>query len=70
MIDGICQRYSVLPSQLEGEDLALMRMLNVLYEAGDLGDRDDKARPRAPREPDSPLASLMESAAPVKETIR
>ena len=30
MIDGICQRYSCLPSSLMGEDVSLLKMLNIV----------------------------------------
>jgi hypothetical protein len=60
-VDGICQRYSVLPSQLEHEDLALIRMLGVLSDAGDLGGKSEPVAEQ--NEPDSPLADLMETIA-------
>tara|TARA_Y100000593_G_scaffold92787_1_gene185505 strand:- start:2504 stop:2695 length:192 start_codon:yes stop_codon:yes gene_type:complete len=30
LIDGLCQRYSVLPSQLLNEDVSLLRMLEMV----------------------------------------
>ena len=32
LIDGLCQRYSCLPSQLMGEDATIMRMLAIVQE--------------------------------------
>jgi|TARA_R110000751_G_scaffold97232_3_gene189244 hypothetical protein len=57
-IDGVCQRYSVLPSQLDHEDLSFVRMLALLGDAGDFGEPNVQ---QSPAEPDSPLADLMES---------
>ena len=33
LIDGLCQRYSCLPSQLMAEDVTLLRMLAIVQEA-------------------------------------
>ena len=30
IVDGICQRYSRLPSELYGEDVSLMRLLHIV----------------------------------------
>jgi hypothetical protein len=32
MIDGLCQRYSCLPSQLMEEDATILRMLAIVQE--------------------------------------
>ena len=32
IIDGICQRYSCLPSQLLAEDVGILRMLAIVSE--------------------------------------
>ena len=32
LIDGLCQRYSCLPSQLMGEDVRLLRMVAIVQE--------------------------------------
>jgi len=40
-VDGLCQRYHCLPSQLLREDAGyLLRMLAILNEAGKLGQAD------------------------------
>jgi len=33
VVDGICQRYSCLPSQLMAEDVGILRLLSIV-EAG------------------------------------
>ena len=38
LVDGICQRYSCLPSQLEKEDVSLLKILEIVA----LGSKDDK----------------------------
>ena len=44
MVDRMCQRYSCLPSQLLNEDANLLRILNILSEAGELnGASEDKS---------------------------
>jgi hypothetical protein len=32
IVDGICQRYSCLPSQLMSEDVGILRVLNIVTE--------------------------------------
>jgi len=32
MVDGICQRYSCLPSELMAEDVGILRMLAIVSE--------------------------------------
>ena len=32
VVDGICQRYSCLPSQLKAEDVGILRMLAIVTE--------------------------------------
>jgi len=39
IVDGICQRYSCLPSQLMAEDVGILRMLAIVSE----GKVEDKA---------------------------
>jgi hypothetical protein len=36
MVDGLCQRYHCLPSELEREDVSLLWMLEILNERGDV----------------------------------
>ena len=38
IVDGICQRYSCLPSQLMAEDVGILRMLAIVSE----GKAEDK----------------------------
>ena len=38
LIDGFCQRYSCLPSQLMGEDVTLLRMVAIVQEGQPEGD--------------------------------
>jgi len=45
MIDRLCQRYSCLPSELLGEDISLLRSLNILSEAGELNDSSEGKGP-------------------------
>jgi len=33
LIDGLCQRYSCLPSQLMAEDATILRMVAIIQEA-------------------------------------
>ena len=39
IVDGLCQRYSCLPSQVMGEDVGILRMLAIVGE----GKVEDKA---------------------------
>ena len=48
MIDGLCVRYSCLPSQLLREDVSLLRMLTILSMGGptpESGGYPQEARP-------------------------
>lgn len=38
LVDGICQRYGCLPSQLMEEDVSLIRILEIVS----LGNKEDK----------------------------
>ena len=38
LIDGLCQMYSCLPSQLMGEDVTLLRMVAIVQEGQPEGD--------------------------------
>ena len=38
LIDGLCQRYSCLPSQLMTEDVTLLRMVAIVQEGQPEGD--------------------------------
>ena len=61
-MDGICQRYGVLPSAVFNEDSYLHRMLTILSTAGKLGGDDKPAADPVDRSAgsDADLAALQE----------
>ena len=59
MIDSMCQRYSCLPSQVLEEDVALIRTLNILSEAGELNPSSEGGtQPSEPADIESSLANI------------
>jgi hypothetical protein len=58
-IDGICQRYSCLPSAVDAEDTYLHRMIAILDAAGSLNPGTKVEPAKAGSEAD--LADMMET---------